>query len=259
MGIPNMVITDLGKALLAKSPTGTALPVTRWQIGKGALEEGQPLQGRTQLLEPVKYILLAEVKNQGNQCTVTGQFLNTGMEEFRWEELGLLATDPDLGEILYAYGNARGNGDLIEAGEEKYREAIFGIELVFDGVANVTAVIDQSLVFIPMSQKGQPGGVATLDDTGKVPEEQLPVSGSVPSVVDFTAAEWSGGKLTIPQERHGRSSGSFWYTLRHKVSGQLKGNTWAVHCTDVNYDSQAKTMVLTCGDAYDGQISFYSA
>lgn len=174
MGIPNMVITDLGKALLAKSPTGTALPVTRWQIGKGTLEEGQPLQERTQLLEPVKYIPLAEVKNQGNQCTVTGQFLNTGMEEFRWEELGLLATDPDLGEILYAYGNARGNGDLIEAGEEKYREAIFGIELVFDGEANVTAVIDQSLVFIPMSQKGQPGGVATLDDTGRLPEEQLP-------------------------------------------------------------------------------------
>lgn len=174
MGIPNMMVTDLGKALLAKTPTGAALPVTRWQIGKGTLEEGQPLQERTQLLEPVKYIPLAEVKNQGNQCTVTGQLINTGMEAFHWEELGLLATDPDLGEILYAYGNARGSGDLIEAGEEKYREAIFGVELIFDGVANVTAVIDQSLVFIPLSQKGQPGGVASLDETGKVPESQLP-------------------------------------------------------------------------------------
>ena len=196
MGIPNMMVTDLGKALLAKTPTGAALPVTRWQIGKGTLEEGQPLQERTQLLEPVKYIPLAEVKNQGNQCTVTGQLINTGMEAFHWEELGLLATDPDLGEILYAYGNARGSGDLIEAGEEKYREAIFGVELIFDGVANVTAVIDQSLVFIPLSQKGQPGGVASLDETGKVPESQLP---------GFDFLPLTGGTMKGPINMNGKT------------------------------------------------------
>ena len=46
--------------------------------------------------------------------------------------------------------------------------------MTFSGAANVTAEIDQSLVFIPLAQKGEPGGVATLDDGGKVPEEQLP-------------------------------------------------------------------------------------
>lgn len=172
--IPNIVLTSAGEALLAKVPAGGAVPVTRWQIGKGALVAGSSLD-RTALVDPVEYRALFQVTNEGNTATVLGQFTNQGLESgFPFEELGLLAQDPDLGEILMCYGNAFGDGEDIKAGTEQLREFIFGTELTFSGTANVSVVINQSLVFIPLSQKGVPGGVATLDDEGKVPEEQLP-------------------------------------------------------------------------------------
>ena len=172
--IPNIVLTSAGEALLAKVPAGEAVPVTRWQIGKGALTAGSRLY-RTSVVDPVEYRPLFQVSNEGNTATVLGQFTNQGLESgFSFEELGLLAQDPDAGEVLFAYGNAFGDGEDIQPGTEQLREFIFGTELTFSGAANVTAEIDQSLVFIPLAQKGEPGGVATLDDGGKVPEEQLP-------------------------------------------------------------------------------------
>lgn len=190
MWIEEIYVTDLGKALLAKTPAGVPVPVTRWQIGQGVLPAEQRPEQQTQLLAPIKYLPLAEVRNSGNQSTVTGQFINTGMEAFVWEEVGLFATDPDEGEILYAYGNARGSGESIQAGADQYREAIFGVQLVFDTAANVAAVIDESLIFITISQKGRPNGVATLDSNGKVPVSQLPDDIGISAIIQ---AVYNGG------------------------------------------------------------------
>ena len=171
--IPSVTLTSAGAALLAKTPAGESVPVTRWQIGTGALEPETSLD-RTALVSPLKYIGVYSVTNKENQATVLGQFTNQGMDAFDFEELALLAQDPDIGEILMCYGNAFGQGEAIQAGTAQLREFIFGAQLTFYGQANVTAQVDQSLVFIPLSQKGQPDGVASLDGEGKVPEEQLP-------------------------------------------------------------------------------------
>ncbi|WP_343209464.1 BppU family phage baseplate upper protein [Anaerolentibacter hominis] len=48
--------------------------------------------------------------------------------------------------------------------------------------ANTAAKVAEDMVdgfgFIPLTQKGEPEGVATLDDTGKVPKDQLPKTGT---------------------------------------------------------------------------------
>ena len=83
--------------------------------------------------------------------------------------------------------------------------------------------------------------------------------GAVRSVlVDFTTSQWSDGTLRIPRTTHGRQSGKFGFTLRHLVDGQLTGNTWAVRCTDVAYDSATGDIVLKCEDTYDGQIALFA-
>ncbi len=79
---------------------------------------------------------------------------------------------------------------------------------------------------------------------------------STAATVAFTAAEWSGGTLTIPQEKHGRRSGAFGYQLRHKVGGELLTNTWSVAGTGVRWDESSKTITLTSDDAYEGEITF---
>lgn len=171
--IPKIILTSEGAAMLAKIPAGAAVPVSRWQIGTGALPSGSSMD-RTALVTPFDYIPISEITEQGNRATVLGQFTNQGRPAFAFEELGLLANDPDEGEILMCYGNAFGAGEQIQAGDEQLREFVFGTELLFSSTASVTAEIDQALVFIPKKEKGQPGGVATLDKNGKVPKSQLP-------------------------------------------------------------------------------------
>ena len=174
--IPNVKLTSAGAALLAKTPAGSQAPVTRWQIGKGALTAGSSLD-RTALVDPVEYLELYDVQNQGTEALILGQFTNQGMESgFPFEEVGLLAQDPDAGEILMCYGNAFGAGEEIQPEAVQLREFIFGTQLKFSGEANMSGTIEQGLVFIPLSQKGQQNGVASLDSSGKVPEEQLPDS-----------------------------------------------------------------------------------
>lgn len=147
MSIPTCVLTHKGAALQAKTPAGAQIPVTRWQMGTGILPAGEKLEDMTQLIQPLMYLPISSVTNSGRQALVLGQFVNKDMDAFDWEELGLWAQDPEEGEILYAVGNARGDGEQIEAGTDKLREFIFGMELVFSGTANVTAEISRTLVF----------------------------------------------------------------------------------------------------------------
>lgn len=199
MSIPKCVLTKKGAALLAKTPGGQAVPVTRWQMGTGALPAEDNLEDMTQLVQPLKYVPISSVTNSGRQSLVLGQFVNQGMDAFVWEELGLWAQDPEEGEILYAVGNARGAGEWIEAWVEKVREFIFGMELAFSGTANVTAEISQTLIFATQKDLERK---ADLDpQTGKVKQEQLPNLGAWYRV--FEVEQWSGGTLRIPKAEHG--------------------------------------------------------
>lgn len=149
--LPELILTKAGAAMLAKTPIGSEIPVTKWRIGDGQLPGDEDPRDRTQLVNPVRELPISSVKNDGNQCLIKGQLVNTEMAAFTWRETGLYATDPDDGEILYAYGY-EADGAEIPAGATQLREIEFGVELVFDNAANVTAVISKTLVF------------ATLDD-----------------------------------------------------------------------------------------------
>lgn len=174
MSIPKCILTKRGEALLAKTPTGAQIPVSRWQIGTGVLPPERAVEDMTALVAPLKHIPISSCQSSGNKCTILGQFVNTGMAAFVWEELGLWASDPEEGEVLMCYGNAFGAGEAIQAGSESLREFIFGTELIFSGQTRVTGRVDTALVFIPQAEKGQPEGVAPLDGTGKVPRRHLP-------------------------------------------------------------------------------------
>ena len=171
--IKTLMLTSVGKALLAKIPLGQTAPVTRWQLGTGSLPKSGSLD-RTHLIKPFTYLPISSVEQADNTCTVWGQFSNLGRPEFKFEELGLLAQDPEKGEILLCYGNAFGDGELIQAGTKKLREFIIGSKLIFANTPNITAVIDESLIYITHAEVGIPGGVAELDDGGAVPTEQMP-------------------------------------------------------------------------------------
>ena len=209
MSIPNCILTKKGQALLAKTPSGAEIPVTRWQMGTGVLAPELAVEDMTALVSPLQYLPVSSCSTAGNKATILGQFVNTGMSEFVWEELGLWATDPDEGEILYAVGEARGNGETIEAGTVKLREFVFGMELTFDNAVTVSAVIDNSLIFATKEELDAKADKADLDkkadlgEDGKVVPEQLPQLGAWRRV--FEVEQWDGEdrELRIPKTEHG--------------------------------------------------------
>lgn len=60
----------------------------------------------------------------------------------------MFAQDPDLGEVLYCYGNAGANAEYIPAGGgPDVVEKIVDVKTIVGNVSTVNAVIDESLIF----------------------------------------------------------------------------------------------------------------
>ena len=147
-----LMLTNKGRSLFAKAQAGKELKIKRVVIGDGELGGTESLLGLEQLKHEIVSFNIANIKTVNDKIAkilfvLKNEDIATG---FYWRELGVIAEDPDTKEdILYCYGNARDNGDYIGAGGgvdllEKY----INIDLIIENVQNVTAVIDDSVVFI---------------------------------------------------------------------------------------------------------------
>jgi len=143
------IVTNKGRALLAKVQAGAQIAFTRLAIGDGSLS-GQQMVAMTNLISLKKSLTINKIKPQSDGKITIGSFLtNTDITVgFYFRELGVFANDPDEGEVLYAYANAGAGAEYIPAGGgpdivQKYIDVI----VIFSSSSNVSAVIDQSLIF----------------------------------------------------------------------------------------------------------------
>ena len=145
-----VLFTNRGRALQAKAQTGVQLNFTRFGIGDGELS-GQDISELIALIHEVKTLTITSLKVlTGGKATVKGILTNQGLATgFYWRELGLFAMDPDLGEILYCYGNAGALAEYIPAdsGSEILEKQV-SIVSIIGNAANVSATIDESLLFV---------------------------------------------------------------------------------------------------------------
>ena len=172
---PKMTLTNAGQALQTKVLAGATLTFTRIALGDGQLN-GQPIAPLTALISQ-KATVEADSVRVVNTSTaqVAGFFSNADISTgFWWRETGLFAQDPDAGEILYGYTNAGDAGDYIPTVADTRIEKYIYCSIAVASATTVDITIPSSDTYIPMSQKGAAGGVATLDSGGKVPEDQLP-------------------------------------------------------------------------------------
>lgn len=108
------VLTSLGKALAAKVEAGTCkLQFTKMKVGDGSPTSIEPM---TDLASPQKVLDISSVTpSDSGVCDVEAVLTNADLEKgFYLKEIGLFATDPDVGEILYAVATA-GDSDYIQA------------------------------------------------------------------------------------------------------------------------------------------------
>lgn len=172
---PKMTLTNAGQALQTKVLAGETLTFTRIALGDGQLN-GQPIAPLTALISQKATVEVDSVRVVNNSTAqAAGFFSNEDVSTgFWWRETGLFAQDPDVGEILYGYTNAGDAGDYIPTVADTRIEKYIYCSIAVANADTVNITIPSSDTYIPMSQKGAAGGVATLDSGGKVPMEQLP-------------------------------------------------------------------------------------
>ena len=172
---PKMTLTNAGQALQTKVLAGETLTFTRIALGDGQLN-GQPISPLTALISQKATVEVDSVRVVNTSTAqVAGFFSNKDISTgFWWRETGVFAQDPDVGEILYGYTNAGDAGDYIPTVADTRIEKYIYCSIAVANADTVNITIPSSDTYIPMSQKGNAGGVATLDSGGKVPEDQLP-------------------------------------------------------------------------------------
>ena len=136
-------LTEKGLTLQAKALLGETIEFTVLKIGDGVLPTGTTIDELDDLVNTVAEVgITRQERISATSVLVGGSFTNLDTEvEFTWREAGIFATDPDDGEILYAYGAAVGAGDLIPAtSSSKAIKKTVAFEVVVGATENVTAV-----------------------------------------------------------------------------------------------------------------------
>ena len=103
----NTVLTDKGRALLAKLTQGNTLDITRAETGAGFVTPGL-LTKQTEVTDPKQTLNFKPVSYpEVGKCAMTMALTNEGLADgYEATQVGIYATDPDEGEILFFLSQA---------------------------------------------------------------------------------------------------------------------------------------------------------
>lgn len=123
----NNAITDVGRMLLADVQAGAVFVPTRIVIGSGSMTGGATAQGMTDVITPVKSLVINKKRRTPDgKCVFGGVYTNEEITEpFYFRELALYAkavsynadgsVKSEGAETLYSYGNAGATADYMPA------------------------------------------------------------------------------------------------------------------------------------------------
>jgi hypothetical protein len=149
-----LILTDNGRNLQAKAQTGIQLNYTRIALGDGDMGSTQ-ISELNSLINQKHSLEISKLKVYSGGRAVVGTVLTNQdlTEGFYFREIGVFATDPDLGEILYCYGNAGALAEYIPPGNGSDKiEKTIDIQTIVGNAQNVTATINESLVYATVDQ-----------------------------------------------------------------------------------------------------------
>lgn len=140
----NNDITAAGLVVLAKGMAGAEIKYTKIVLGDGHLAEGQTPRTVGGVISPRATIPITKLKvNPDGTVAVGGVFSNKEtLSGFYYRELGLYAEDPDIGEVLYCYGNCGDTAEYIPpTGGATIVEKTIDIVTIIATATKVTAYI----------------------------------------------------------------------------------------------------------------------
>lgn len=150
------ILTKKGLNLQAKVEAGeTLLNVTKIQLGSGILDANEDSSNLIALKKSEKDIEISDkIPQDGGLCTISGVISNQDINiGFYVKEMGLFATDPDEGEILYMYTTDNKPDYLPAKSTNKVVNASYNIDIAISNSELITAKINQvGLVTVEIMQ-----------------------------------------------------------------------------------------------------------
>ena len=198
MSWTNAVVTDAGQALQASlAGTGKGFSFTRAASGAGvaagdlAAQTALTDERQALSLQPAQTLAGAKIRLQ---AVLSNNGLQTG---YTMHQLGIFAKAEDSEtEVLYAIAQDE-TGDAIPAAASAPGFSVDWTYIVgYGNAGQVTVTLDPAGV-VDFGSVGQPGGVAGLDENGKVPGTQLPAMDYAPSEHTHAADDIVSGVLAL--------------------------------------------------------------
>lgn len=137
-----ITMTDVGATLQAKINAGlTTLNFTRVAIGSG--NRIGDLGSATGLIKEELTLGINKITQNGNTVTIELTISNTGVKTgFKITEMGLFATDPDVGEVMYV-ALVDDNPDYMPSeGSSTVVQQEFQLQFTMSNTGNVSATIN---------------------------------------------------------------------------------------------------------------------
>jgi len=138
-----MSITNAGQTLYTKAQGGKPIIFTKLSIGSGQVGMQNPAT-LTTLVLPKFDILISSISSNrlAKSVAISGSISNIDMTVATYIcEIGVWATDPDVGLILYGYGCAAAQGDYMTPASQGACSWLYQINAYIGNAANITANI----------------------------------------------------------------------------------------------------------------------
>lgn len=146
-----MYLTNNGKKALVEAQTGTPLRFRYILMGDGDIGGAAPWSIAA-VISPRLEVTISEMRRTtDNSVHIRANYTNAVVTQgFYFRELGLYADQGEGTEVvLYAYGNAGALAEYIEPqGGTSTVEKVVALNITVDNAENVTAVFDETTVFV---------------------------------------------------------------------------------------------------------------
>lgn len=164
---PSLTFTEQGLQMLVQAQNSHKLTVTSGKLGSGVLADSDDVSKFTDLKAPKMTLPITKVDDSNpEKIVLTFDTSNTALEQgFISREIGIFAKLDDGAEVLYAYSNAGSNYDYIPSKDIPSDENRLVVNLVVSSSANISVLIDKSIVYTHKSDVEEMIAAHDVSDT----------------------------------------------------------------------------------------------
>ena len=140
----NKSITTKGMELLTRALAGEKLEFTKIELGNGNFTGD--IGEASELIQLKQSLPIMKISRKGSQVILSATLkMEDIMMDFDWSEIGVYAKGNDGVEILYMYGYTENTSYI---SKDSLNEKLIHVTVMVSNVAEVTAKIDESLVYL---------------------------------------------------------------------------------------------------------------